>query len=245
MPGSYSIHIHIQLPLFPCQSAHGRGPLDANRSVRRCSLLCPLEGAPPGLYLVGRGARRPARSRSSRAALPEGSSRPCCAPPGAFPHPPTAAPDSSAHPTPLPVHTRTRTGCLCITHPRINASLRDKAAGLGPGLTVRDAGDGRGKGLFADRPFSEGELVLREPPLLACQGADNRMDALLCGHCMRFVGSVRLQVARRVLGGGGDGDGGMDGACRRCGSLPSCLPALRIRPLVLNALCSDAGPHQA
>ena len=71
-----------------------------------------------------------------------------------------------------------------------------------------------GKGLVAARDFTEGERVLVEPPLIGMQQESNRDDALVCGECFTYVGSVEQQIARRLLdeaaGGGDGGDGSGD-----------------------------------
>jgi hypothetical protein len=56
-----------------------------------------------------------------------------------------------------------------------------------------------GKGLVAARDFAQGERVLVEVPLVGMQQESNRSDALVCGECFRYVGSVEHQIARRLL----------------------------------------------
>ena len=65
-----------------------------------------------------------------------------------------------------------------------------------------------GKGLVAARDFAEGDRVLVEPPLVAMQQETNRADALVCGECLRYVGSVEEQIARRLLNDDGDANDG-------------------------------------
>lgn len=58
-----------------------------------------------------------------------------------------------------------------------------------------------GFGVFAQGALSQGSRVFTEEPWLRLQSLPNRGDALVCGHCFRFLGSVQLQLgvlARRV-----------------------------------------------
>ncbi|KAI3436369.1 hypothetical protein D9Q98_002422 [Chlorella vulgaris] len=61
-----------------------------------------------------------------------------------------------------------------------------------------DAGDGKGKGLFATKDFEQGEIVLHEAPLAAFQHTNSRREAIVCSHCFRFVGSLEKQVGQQV-----------------------------------------------
>ncbi|KAL2610826.1 hypothetical protein R1flu_022518 [Riccia fluitans] len=72
-------------------------------------------------------------------------------------------------------------------------------AGKGPGVKVEQIGGVFGKGLFADKNFSEGELVLREPMLVGAQHENNKADALVCSLCFRYVGTLELQIGRRLI----------------------------------------------
>ena len=47
--------------------------------------------------------------------------------------------------------------------------------------------------------FSEGEVLLREPPFVAGQHAVNRGKAVVCANCFRFLGSVELQIVWHLL----------------------------------------------
>jgi len=67
-----------------------------------------------------------------------------------------------------------------------------------PGLEVRRC-EGKGRGLFATAPFAEGDVVLREQPLVAIQHESNKRHAFACQHCFRYLGSVEAQVAARLL----------------------------------------------
>eukprot|EP00892_Ulva_mutabilis_P003104 jgi/Ulvmu1/12795/UM097_0022.1 len=62
-----------------------------------------------------------------------------------------------------------------------------------------DVGDGKGKGLVATRSWEADEEVLRESPYVAVQSSESRKQVLACGNCFRFVGSVELQVAWRLM----------------------------------------------
>ncbi|CAI7910911.1 unnamed protein product, partial [Closterium sp. NIES-53] len=69
------------------------------------------------------------------------------------------------------------------------------ATGVGAGLTVRHTSD-MGRGVFADVDFKEGDVVLQEPPLVSMQHSHNRAQALVCSHCLRFIGPLEQAVAR-------------------------------------------------
>ena len=63
------------------------------------------------------------------------------------------------------------------------------------GLEVRpDAGDGRGKGVFATKPFSCDDLILKELPVVAIQHSFTQLNSLVCSRCFTFVGSIEEQL---------------------------------------------------
>ncbi|GJP36281.1 hypothetical protein CLOM_g20809 [Closterium sp. NIES-68] len=72
------------------------------------------------------------------------------------------------------------------------------ATGVGAGLAVRHTSD-MGRGVFADVDFKEGDVVLQEPPLVAMQHSHNRARALVCSHCLRFIGPLELAAARLLM----------------------------------------------
>ncbi|BBN16381.1 protein MpATXR10 [Marchantia polymorpha subsp. ruderalis] len=76
------------------------------------------------------------------------------------------------------------------------------SAGKGPGLRVDQIGGAFGKGLFADKVFDQDELVLREPKLVGAQHEHNKADALVCSFCFQYIGSMELQIGRRLLSKG-------------------------------------------
>jgi len=51
----------------------------------------------------------------------------------------------------------------------------------------------------AEQDFTEEEVLFREPPLVGALHAASRAAASACGHCFRHIGSVELQIARRIL----------------------------------------------
>lgn len=65
-----------------------------------------------------------------------------------------------------------------------------------------DAGNGRGKGVFAITQINEDGLILKDPPLVAIQDDSTRSDARVCGNCMRLIGGIGKQLAS-VIGGAG------------------------------------------
>ncbi|RDY01875.1 Histone-lysine N-methyltransferase ATXR2, partial [Mucuna pruriens] len=65
------------------------------------------------------------------------------------------------------------------------------------GITVKQDGN-FGKGIYADVDFKEGELVLKDPMLVGVQHSLNKIDCLVCSFCFRFIGSIELQIGRRL-----------------------------------------------
>ncbi|KAK9155877.1 hypothetical protein Sjap_003357 [Stephania japonica] len=65
------------------------------------------------------------------------------------------------------------------------------------GLKVKPESD-LGKGVYADVEFGEGELVLKDQMLVGAQHSSNKVDCLVCSHCFCFVGSVELQIGRKL-----------------------------------------------
>ncbi|KAG6468658.1 hypothetical protein ZIOFF_073347 [Zingiber officinale] len=53
--------------------------------------------------------------------------------------------------------------------------------------------------VFSVKEFEEGELVLKDPVLVAAQHTTNKVDCLVCSHCFRFIGSVELQIGRKLI----------------------------------------------
>ncbi|ONK61089.1 uncharacterized protein A4U43_C08F26140 [Asparagus officinalis] len=55
-----------------------------------------------------------------------------------------------------------------------------------------------GKGVFANKEFKEGELILKDQILFAAQHSSNKVDCLVCSRCFCFIGSVELQIGRKL-----------------------------------------------
>ncbi|XP_047334724.1 histone-lysine N-methyltransferase ATXR2 [Impatiens glandulifera] len=55
-----------------------------------------------------------------------------------------------------------------------------------------------GKGVYAESNFNEGDLVLKDQMLVGAQHSSNKIDCLVCSFCFRFIGSIELQVSRRL-----------------------------------------------
>ncbi|KAJ9520922.1 hypothetical protein QJQ45_014084 [Haematococcus lacustris] len=66
-------------------------------------------------------------------------------------------------------------------------------------VVVRDAGDGRGRGIYTTRKFVRGDTIFIERPWVAMQHVANRPAVLVCSHCFRHLGSVEQQIARLLL----------------------------------------------
>ncbi|XP_015572708.1 histone-lysine N-methyltransferase ATXR2 isoform X2 [Ricinus communis] len=55
-----------------------------------------------------------------------------------------------------------------------------------------------GKGVHAGLDFKEGELVLKDQMLVGIQHLSNKIDCLVCSFCFRFIGSIELQIGRKL-----------------------------------------------
>uniref|UniRef100_A0A5B7BDL2 Putative histone-lysine N-methyltransferase ATXR2 n=1 Tax=Davidia involucrata TaxID=16924 RepID=A0A5B7BDL2_DAVIN len=65
------------------------------------------------------------------------------------------------------------------------------------GLEVRQNG-AYGKGVYADLDFEEEDLVLKDQILVGAQHSSNKIDCLVCSFCFRFIGSIELQIGRKL-----------------------------------------------
>ncbi|KAH9793045.1 Histone-lysine N-methyltransferase ATXR2 [Citrus sinensis] len=65
------------------------------------------------------------------------------------------------------------------------------------GIKVKQISE-RGKGVYAGMDFQEEELVLKDQMLAGIQHSSNKMDCLVCSFCFRFIGSIELQIGRRL-----------------------------------------------
>ncbi|XP_076910110.1 histone-lysine N-methyltransferase ATXR2-like [Bidens hawaiensis] len=64
-------------------------------------------------------------------------------------------------------------------------------------IQVKPTND-HGKGVFADVDFEEEDLVLKDQMLVGMQHSSNKIDCLVCGCCFRFIGSVEVQIGRKL-----------------------------------------------
>lgn len=58
-----------------------------------------------------------------------------------------------------------------------------------------------GDGIECDRKILKGQTVLTEKPLFCMQTLSNKRNALVCGYCLKFIGSTDLQLnvlARKI-----------------------------------------------
>lgn len=67
------------------------------------------------------------------------------------------------------------------------------------GLEVKYIGSDIGKGVFATQNYEKDELVLKEHMLVGAQHTQNKADALVCSFCFCFIGSIELQIGRRLF----------------------------------------------
>lgn len=66
-----------------------------------------------------------------------------------------------------------------------------------PGLVVKQNA-AHGKGVYADVDFKEGDLVLKDQMLAGAQHSANKIDCLVCSFCFRFIGSIEVQIGRKL-----------------------------------------------
>lgn len=55
-----------------------------------------------------------------------------------------------------------------------------------------------GKGVYAEMDFEEGELVLKDQMLVGIQHPSNKIDCFVCSYCFQFIGSIELQIGRKL-----------------------------------------------
>ncbi|KAL8253525.1 hypothetical protein R6Q59_031746 [Mikania micrantha] len=65
------------------------------------------------------------------------------------------------------------------------------------GIQVKPTND-YGKGVYADMDFKEGDLVLKDQMLVGMQHSSNKIDCLVCGCCFSFIGSIEIQIGRKL-----------------------------------------------
>ncbi|XP_030482479.2 histone-lysine N-methyltransferase ATXR2 [Cannabis sativa] len=66
-----------------------------------------------------------------------------------------------------------------------------------PGIKVKQ-NEAFGKGVYAETEFKEGELILKDQMVVGAQHSSNKMDCLVCSFCFRFIGSVEIQIGRKL-----------------------------------------------
>ncbi|XP_077220510.1 histone-lysine N-methyltransferase ATXR2 isoform X2 [Tasmannia lanceolata] len=65
------------------------------------------------------------------------------------------------------------------------------------GLKIKQSGND-GKGAYANLEFTEGELILKDQMLVGAQHSSNKVDSLVCSYCFRYIGSIELQIGRKL-----------------------------------------------
>ncbi|CAA0816080.1 Histone-lysine N-methyltransferase ATXR2 [Striga hermonthica] len=65
------------------------------------------------------------------------------------------------------------------------------------GLKVKPESE-HGKGVFSEVDFQEGDLILKDQILAGAQHSSNKIDCLVCSFCFRFIGSIELQIGRKL-----------------------------------------------
>ncbi|GLT87060.1 hypothetical protein SLE2022_051620 [Rubroshorea leprosula] len=65
------------------------------------------------------------------------------------------------------------------------------------GIKVKQDGE-FGKGIYAELDFGEEELILKDQMLAGAQHTSNKIDCLVCSHCFQFIGSMEVQIGRKL-----------------------------------------------
>ncbi|KAF3779948.1 Histone-lysine N-methyltransferase [Nymphaea thermarum] len=65
------------------------------------------------------------------------------------------------------------------------------------GLKIKQSGE-IGKGVYANMDFQEEDLVLKDQMLVGAQHFSNKAEAFVCSHCFCYIGSIELQIGRRL-----------------------------------------------
>ncbi|GFP79526.1 histone-lysine n-methyltransferase atxr2 [Phtheirospermum japonicum] len=65
------------------------------------------------------------------------------------------------------------------------------------GLRVKPESE-HGKGVYSELDFLEDDLVLKDQMLVGAQHSSNKIDCLVCSFCFRFIGSIELQIGRKL-----------------------------------------------
>ncbi|GLJ21259.1 hypothetical protein SUGI_0390230 [Cryptomeria japonica] len=91
-------------------------------------------------------------------------------------------------------------GLLSTPSPQAVEKYYDKLAleGHGQGLKVKQTRE-MGKGVFAERDFQEEELVLQDRMLVGAQHFSNKGDSFVCSFCFCYIGSIEIQIGRRLF----------------------------------------------
>ncbi|KAM7270747.1 hypothetical protein ACFE04_029961 [Oxalis oulophora] len=64
-------------------------------------------------------------------------------------------------------------------------------------ITVKHDGE-FGKGVYANTDFEQGQLILKDQMLVGAQHSLNKIECMVCDHCFKFIGSIELQLGRRL-----------------------------------------------
>ncbi|XVF66967.1 hypothetical protein PTKIN_Ptkin10aG0082400 [Pterospermum kingtungense] len=65
------------------------------------------------------------------------------------------------------------------------------------GVQVKQNGE-FGKGVFAQTDFEEEQLIFKDQMLVGAQHPSNKIDCLVCSYCFKFIGSIELQIGRKL-----------------------------------------------
>ncbi|KAJ7948179.1 histone-lysine N-methyltransferase ATXR2 [Quillaja saponaria] len=101
-----------------------------------------------------------------------------------------------------PIDLRCANEISALLTPPSSPEVQEYFDGLLSTRQCRDIGvkqdGGFGKGAYAASEFKEGELVLKDQMLVGAQHSSNKIDCLVCSFCFRFIGSIELQIGRRL-----------------------------------------------
>lgn len=81
--------------------------------------------------------------------------------------------------------------------PQVQEYFENLVAERRSGVKVKLDGK-HGKGVYSEAEFGEDDLILKDQMLAGAQHSSNKIDCLVCSFCFQFIGSIELQIGRKL-----------------------------------------------